>query len=90
MIQGYTAADLTRSFVNSPEFQNRNLSKEDFVEGLYHTYLGIDSDVEGKAHWVSKLTTMSQKEKLDVIRGSLRSKEYREHCDLYGIRVGEL
>lgn len=90
MIQGYTAADLTRSFINSPEFQNRNLENDEFVEGLYQTYLHRASDPLGKAHWMNMLPNMSQSEKENVIRGFLRSPEYREHCDSYGIAVGNL
>ncbi|MBQ8983574.1 MAG: DUF4214 domain-containing protein [Lachnospiraceae bacterium] len=83
-----TAADLTRGFIGSPEFQGRNLSNEDFVEGLYYTYLGRASDPSGKEHWVGMLPTMSQEEKEAVIAGFLRSPEYKQHCDAYGISVG--
>ncbi|MCM1495719.1 MAG: DUF4214 domain-containing protein [Bacteroides sp.] len=84
-----TAADLTRGFINSPEFRNQNISKDDFVEGLYQIYLGRPSDPEGKAYWTGRLGTMSQQEKTTVIRGFIRSEEYRNYCDSYGITVGD-
>lgn len=84
-----TASDLTRGFINSPEFQNRNISKDEFVEGLYQIYLGRPSDPEGKAYWIGRLSSMSQKEKETVIRGFIHSEEYRNYCDSYGIVVGD-
>lgn len=84
-----TASDLTRGFINSPEFRNQNISKEDFVEGLYEIYMGRPSDPEGKAYWVGRLGSMSQQEKETVIRGFIRSEEYRNYCDSYGILVGD-
>lgn len=84
-----TASDLTRGFINSPEFRNQNISKDDFVEGLYQIYMGRPSDPEGKAYWVGRLGSMSQQEKETVIRGFIRSEEYRNYCDSYGILVGD-
>lgn len=85
-----SAADLTRGFIRSPEFVGRNLSADEFVEGLYQTYLGRASDEGGKAHWISKLPSMSWSEQETVIRGFLNSPEYKEHCSVYGVRVGTL
>lgn len=84
-----TASDLTKGFINSPEFRNQNISKDDFVEGLYQIYLGRPSDPEGKAYWVGRLNSMSQQEKVTVIRGFIHSKEYQDYCDSYGIMVGD-
>lgn len=84
-----TASDLTKGFINSPEFQNRNISKDEFVEGLYQIYLGRSSDPEGKAYWMGRLNNMSQKEKETVIRGFIHSEEYQNYCDSYGIMVGD-
>lgn len=83
-----TAADITKGFITSQEFQNRNISKSDFVEGIYQTYLGRSSDPEGKDYWMGRLGTMSYQEKCNVIRGFIRSEEYRLHCDELGIAVG--
>lgn len=90
IIQGDTAADLTKNFINSPEFQNRNLGSGEFVEGVYQTYLNRASDPEGKAYWMTLLPTMSYAEKKQVIRGFIGSAEYLEHCERYGITVGKL
>lgn len=84
-----TASDLTRGFINSPEFRNQNISKEDFVEGIYEIYMGRPSDPEGKAYWTGQLNNMSQQNKEAVIRGFIRSEEYRNYCDSYGILVGD-
>lgn len=84
-----TASDLTKGFINSAEFRNRNISREDFVEGLYQIYLGRASDPEGKTYWMGRLSNMSQEEKESVIRGFIHSEEYEDYCDSYGILVGD-
>ncbi len=83
-----TASDMTRGFINSQEFRNRNISSGDFVEGLYQTYLGRTSDPEGKTFWIGRLGNMSYQEKYSVIRGFICSDEYEKHCNSYGIAVG--
>lgn len=90
LVNGGTAADLTKGFVFSPEFQNQNVNKEDFVECLYNTYLQRNSDAAGKQSWVQQLPTMSWSEKENVIKGFLYSQEYRELCEKYGIDIGNL
>ena len=90
LVNGGTAADLTKGFVFSPEFQNQNVNKEDFVECLYSTYLQRNSDAAGKQSWVQQLPTMSWSEKENVIKGFLYSQEYRELCEKYGIDIGNL
>lgn len=90
MIQGSTAAELTKGFINSQEFKNHEIDRSDFVERLYLTYLNRASDPQGKANWEAKLPTMSYEEKIQVIRGFLGSQEYKQHCAQYGIKVGSL
>lgn len=90
LVKGGTASDLTKGFIYSPEFCNRNLSKDEFVESLYITYLGRASEPSGKTYWTNKLTTMSVSERINVISGFVYSSEYKEYCERYGIKVGEL
>lgn len=90
LVNGGTAADLTRGFVFSREFMDNNMGSDEFVECLYNTYLQRPSEPSGKQAWVSLLPTMSQNEKENVIRGFLYSEEYRNRCKQYGIDVGSL
>lgn len=90
LVKGGTAAELSRRFINSPEFRSKDVSKEDFVEGLYQTYLRRASDPSGKEHWMEMLPTMSYDEQVTVIRGFVRSKEYHDYCDKFGVEVGTL
>lgn len=83
-----TASDMTKFFISCPEFQNRNISKNDFVEGIYLTYLGRGSEPEGKAYWIGRLGNMTYQEKCAVIRGFILSEEYRRHCNEYGVAIG--
>jgi len=83
-----TGADCARGFlVDTPEFQNRNLPVEDFVETLYLTFFDRESEPNGKAYWVGVLKngTMSR---LEVILGFIDSKEWCNVCADYGVKSG--
>ncbi len=90
LVNGGTAADLTKGFVFSKEFMNKDMDSDEFVECLYEIYLQRSSDPDGKEAWISCLPTMSREEKEAVIRGFLYSQEYRNLCRTYGIDVGSL
>lgn len=90
VLGGASAADITKGFIYSPEFAGRNQGREEFVEGLYHIYLGRQSDSSGKQYWVSRLTTNSLSEKFSVIKGFIQSPEYHSYCEKLGISVGKI
>jgi len=82
-----TGADCAREFLFSQEFTNRNLSIEDFVETLYQTFFGRDSEPNGKAYWVGELKN-GTKSRNDVINGFIDSTEWCNICADYGVRSG--
>jgi len=82
-----TGADCAREFLFSQEFANRNLSIEDFVETLYQTFFGRDSEPNGKAYWVGELKN-GTKSRNDVINGFIDSTEWCNICADYGVRSG--
>jgi N-acetylmuramoyl-L-alanine amidase len=90
IIRGGSVSNLTKQFIYSEEFLNRDISKEDFVDGVYLTYLNRTPDANGKAYWVSQMEDLSGESKIKVIRGFIFSKEYQELCEKYGIRMGSL
>ena len=49
------ATHVARSFVDSQEFIDRNLSNEDYLEVLYRAFMGRSSDPGGLAYWLGRL-----------------------------------
>ena len=86
--EGKTGADCARFFLlDAPEFMNRNLSTEDFVETLYKTFFDRESDAAGKTGWVSAIKN-GQKTRADVVNDFIESTEWCDVCAAYGVRSG--
>ena len=83
-----TAAEVTFGFVYSKEFQEKNLSNEDFVDILYQTCLGRSSDAAGKASWVDCLNGGFSRRY--VLKGFIESMEFSELCADVGIDRGSI
>ena len=88
LISGKPACPVVEGFFYSNEFQNAGYSNDQFVEILYRTILGRESDAAGKADWVGRLNAGESKSR--ILAGFVYSNEFRELCAQYGIRVGEL
>ena len=88
MIQGYTGADVAKGFLFSPEFIEKNMSNEQFVEVLYKTFFDRVSDPAGKADWLNRMANGWTKQ--DVIIGFVDSIEWANLCLTYGIPSGGL
>ena len=81
-----TGADCGLFFLLGEEFTNRNLSVEDFVETLYKTFFGRESEPDGKAYWVGVLKNGG--DRAAVIKGFIDSTEWCNLCADYGVRSG--
>lgn len=81
-----TGGDCARFFLMGEEFQNRNLSVEDFVETLYLTFFDRESEPNGKAYWVGVLKNGGDRNA--VINGFIDSKEWCNICADYGVKSG--
>ena len=81
-----TGGDCGLFFLTSEEFTNRKLSIEDFVETLYKTFFGRESEASGKAYWVGVLKNGG--DRTAVIKGFIDSKEWCNLCADYGVRSG--
>ncbi len=83
-----TGGDCAHFFlIEAPEFLNRGLSDDDFVETLYCTFFDRDSEAAGKSFWVGELKS-KRMTRQDVIGGFIDSKEWCNVCATYGVRSG--
>ncbi|MBR3057819.1 MAG: DUF4214 domain-containing protein [Clostridiales bacterium] len=83
-----TGGDCAHFFlIEAPEFLNRGLSDDDFVETLYRTFFDRDSETAGKSFWVGELKS-KRMSRQDVIGGFIDSKEWCNVCATYGVRSG--
>ena len=73
--------------IEAPEFLNRGLNNEDFVETLYLTFFDRASEAAGKKFWVDSLKSGKMTKK-DVIMGFIDSKEWCNVCADYGVKSG--
>ena len=73
--------------IEAPEFLNRDLRDEDFVETLYRTFFDRDSEAAGKAFWVGQMKS-GKMTKENVINGFIDSKEWCNVCATYGVKSG--
>lgn len=71
-----TPEECAKGFFNSPEYLNRNVPDEEFVETLYRTFLGRTSDSAGKADWIKQLQSGTSRD--TVIAGFANSIEFRK------------
>ncbi|MBR6850403.1 MAG: DUF4214 domain-containing protein, partial [Lachnospiraceae bacterium] len=81
-----TGGDCGLFFLTGAEFTNRKLSVEDFVETLYQTFFGRESEASGKAYWVGVLKNGGDRNV--VVKGFIDSKEWCNLCADYGVRSG--
>ena len=86
--QKFNGVSIAEGFIFSDEFQNKNLSNEDFIEILYQTILGRPSDVEGKNAWLECMNEGLSKHY--ILGGFIHSDEFNEFCNTYGISRGNI
>ena len=87
--KGFTGADCARFFMlGAPEFLNRNLTDDEFVEVLYKTYFNRESEPEGKAYWLGRLAEGT--ERAVLVEEFIESTEWCDVCAYYGVKSGAL
>ncbi|MBP5491406.1 MAG: DUF4214 domain-containing protein [Clostridiales bacterium] len=87
--KGFTGADCARFFLlDAPEFMNRNLPDDQFVEVLYQTFFGRESEADGKAYWLGRLASGSPK--IDLVNDFIESVEWCNICATYGVKSGAI
>ena len=86
---GFSGADCARFFLlGAPEFLNRELTDEEFVEILYLTFFDRASEQEGKEYWLGRLASGSTR--ADLVNEFIESTEWCDVCATYGVKSGAL
>ena len=78
-----TSCGLARGFIGGPEFTNRNLSDEAYVDVLYNAILNRKADIGGKNGWLNALRSGVARE--TVLEGFLSSPEFTQLANSFGI-----
>ncbi|MCQ2528215.1 MAG: DUF4214 domain-containing protein [Saccharofermentans sp.] len=79
-------AKVANGFFFSPEFTNKNLSDDEYVDRLYRTFMDRPGDPDGVAAWVKALKGGATREQ--VFAGFINSIEWANICQKYGIKSG--
>lgn len=87
--EGATGADCARFFLlDAPEFMNRGLNNDQFVDTLYAVFFDRAAESGGKSYWVGQLNKGVSKR--DVVNGFIESTEWCNVCAGYGVKSGAL
>ena len=78
-----SAEELAHACIFSTEFINKNLTDDEFVECMYRTLLGRNSDSVGKANWLEKMKNGMTREQ--VFRSCAGSQEFKNLVATFGI-----
>ncbi len=81
-----TGVGCAYGFIFSNEFQNKNVSNDQYIELMYNCFFGRASDPDGKANWLSAMNSGMTREELFL--GFANSVEFFNLCKTYGITAG--
>lgn len=81
-----TGADISSYFIFSEEFENKDLSDEEFIEYMYRAFFNREYDSEGKSYWLWEMYDGMNRS--HVFAGFVNSKEFSVLCQQYGITLG--
>lgn len=84
-ITGATAAS---GFINSPEFINRNLSNDAYMQVMYKAFFDRSPDPQGYSDWMGQLNSGSSRQY--VLAGFVNSTEFANLCNKFGIERGSI
>ena len=82
-----TGSECARCFVQSPEYENKGLSDDEYVENLYLCMMGRASDEAGKEHWIRAIR-VEERTRDQVFEGFANSEEFGNICNTYNIEKG--
>ena len=78
-----TAEKIAYGFIFSPEFVNRELSDEQYVDTLYRTFFDREPDEGGKEGWLTELANGASRQ--DVLDGFLGAQEFANLKSSFGV-----
>ena len=89
ILTGQTSgADCAYGFFESREYKDSGRSDGDFINTLYRTVLGRESEPEGYGYWMDYLAGGTPRSY--VLAGFVNSIEYSGICSEYGVNRGSL
>ena len=83
LVSGYSGAKIVTGFAHSREFAAMTEDDNEYVSRLYEAILGREPDERGLANWLGSLEKGYTRDQ--VLRGFLRSREFKALCAGYGI-----
>ena len=76
-------AELAKAFIFSEEFENRNISNDEYITTLYSAFFNREPDQEGYDSWMVLLDAGT--DRATVLDGFTSAQEFISLCDMYGI-----
>ena len=83
-----TGANIAEGFFYSDEIKSKNLSNQDFIRTAYIALLDREPDQTGMQSWINILNQTGDRTR--IIRGFVKSDEFMNLCNSYGIIRGDL
>jgi len=71
---------IAKVFINSTEFKNRMLNKDEFIRTVYQAMFQREVDINGLNYWLNGRYSREY-----IFNQLLNSNEYKNVCNLYGI-----
>ena len=87
LMNGVSGSSVAYGFIFSQELQQMHLDNDDYVEMMYQTIMGRESDEGGKEDWVDQLNYTRTRE--HIFNGFLLSTEFAQQCAVAEINVGD-
>jgi len=84
----YTGAEVAEGFILSNEFENKDVSNEEYVQVMYNAFFGRKAGQAEVDAWVDVME--NQYDKRYVFAGFANSTEFGNLCDDYEIEQGEV
>ena len=84
VLQGLSPKTIATSFVNSTEFQSKNLGNVQYVTSLYNGLLGRAPDTAGLNYWVGQINANPAARKT-LLNQFLASSEFASICASFGL-----
>ncbi|MDI6619869.1 MAG: DUF4214 domain-containing protein [Clostridiales bacterium] len=84
----FSGATVATSFINSPEFTNKNLGDSDYIKVLYSAFLQRQPDAGGLTSWSNNI--LDGYSKHYVLAGIINSQEFSKVCNKYNIIQGRI
>lgn len=84
----FTASFVIEYFLSSGEFAAKNCDNAEYVDVLYTTLMGRESDPDGAGFWIGLLDQGYTRKK--ILFSFINSAEFINICDSYGVTKGNI